>query len=248
MKINKVFIVLFFAIVFVLIAYVITEKFNTTQKTNDESGYLYTDAPSGEVYITYDYDVSDDLTEMINNSELIIIGRYFNLNGARTSEDTFNENIEVSNDLVYLKTKNCCLEFVVLDILKGEVDSRSIYVNMKSEDLFLYNDCILSVINPQYRNIGANDVLLFLKKDIDDCYSLSSEPSIIEIVGDKVYIVESVVHKNDMVMYDHLTSAEYNQKTDEIIKINYILPVLSDIVISDTVQGVKNDIYKVVIK
>ena len=248
MKNKKILITVILISVFIVLAFLLPQfnqnKTDDIAYINDQKGYLYTETPYDEVSITYAYDVTNNLSKLVNESDAIIVGRIFNLTGNKHIDATYEEPLNYSEKLTYLETEYSCNEFVVIDILKGEISDRSIFVGMKESDIFEYGEYKLHVLNPWYRNFTVNDYLLFLKKGNNGFYILESDPAAIEIVDHKIYIKESVISKSGNVFYNKLILD--HRQSNRIIKINYNLPQKSSISFDDSLNNLTDKIKNII--
>lgn len=198
------------------------------------SEFLWTDAPYAEVDIELNYDPSYSLSEMVEKSEVIVRGKFFlDHNNGRENVFGFNKSMEKSScsygenlELLFSESSYMC--FTVNEVLKGETD-RKIYVNIRSLDVFKYEDYVFDFMSPLSTEVDIGiECFLFLNKNEETgYYDYATHPSVIQVFNNTVKLQSKIKGMKDSAVCSYLLTDRRCQ-TQNIIKINVAAHEIND--------------------
>lgn len=187
-------------------------------KTDDDTLIASSENEVNEIHISHDLLTATDLSDMINNSDLIVLGTYEGFdstwNMARDPNDLSEES-----DEAYIEGK--IYNFNVEEVLMGEVENSKIKINHSySETLTVELTSGDEVVSPEgvlikeptsveYREIENKDptfiepnfndrYIVFLQKgEINNIYMRAIEPYLIKFDENETAILQSNLTNND---------------------------------------------------
>ena len=248
MKNKKILITVILISVFFVLAFLLPQfNQNNTIDTSGDGAIedlkypekIWTNTPAAEVYITLNCDFSKDLEEMVEKSEIIVKGKFFNdLNksayyGERfiTTKQTDKEIGTYSENLEFLGSKSGYSKFIVNEVFKGNVDNK-IYVETAISSSFKCGDYYINTTSPLTTrvDIGEECILFLNYNKNEDCYEYSTHPCFVLIVKDTVKLKSGLISmKDDFSRFAVM-------KNDDLIKINFIAEKFND-----TITGMKTE-------